>query len=92
MMCLCLERSLKRHLPQRMGPSRHGTFTVDTGRVWLQRPREGKVEAGHLGSICRRFCPLTLFTVVHWVPKNQQVRVCSPSVSPGPADWGVGLR
>ncbi|XP_041911336.1 alpha-1-antitrypsin-like protein CM55-MM [Arvicola amphibius] len=79
--------SIQRHINPRCV-----TFTVGTGRAGLQRPREGKVEAGHLGSICRRFCPLTFFLVVHWAPKNQQVRECSPSVSPGPADWGVGLR
>lgn len=68
------------------------TFTVDTGRVWLERPREGKVKSGYLGHIFRMLCPLTLFRVVHWVPENQEVRVCSPSVSPGPGVWFVGLR
>lgn len=49
MTCLCLERSLKGQLSQIMGPSRYVTFTVDIGRAGIQRPREGKVEAGHPG-------------------------------------------
>lgn len=32
------------------------TLTVDIGRAWLKRPREGKVKGRHVGHIFRRLC------------------------------------